>query len=153
MIESRPPSEELIRQLSDHDLRVGELALALRDIVLAEAPTADERIFRSYVLVFWYSFTGRISDSFCYIGVYTKHVNLGFYRGAGLEDPDGVLVGEGKQLRHIKILGPEDLKKPSLRKLIRAAIKHAKLIDKEKQLAGRSTKPARRASAGKRRPR
>lgn len=150
MPKSPPPTEELIRQLADYDLRVGELALALRDIMLAEAPAAAETVFRSYALVLWYSFTGKLSDSFCYIALYTKHVNVGFYRGAELEDPERLLTGEGKQLRHIKILGPDDLKKPYLRKFIRAAIKHAKQRVKEKELARRSTKPAARATARKR---
>lgn len=150
MPKSPPPTEELIRQLADYDLRVGELALALRDIMLTEAPAAAETVFRSYALVLWYSFTGKLSDSFCYIALYTKHVNVGFYRGAELEDPERLLTGEGKQLRHIKILGPDDLKKPYLRKFIRAAIKHAKQRVKEKELARRSTKPAARATARKR---
>ena len=150
MPKSPPPDEELIRHLADYDLRVGELALALRDIMLTEAPAAAETVFRSYALVLWYSFTGKLSDSFCYIALYTKHVNVGFYRGAELEDPERLLTGEGKQLRHIKILRLDDLKKPYLRKFIRAAIKHAKQRVKEKELARRSTKPAARAIARKR---
>jgi hypothetical protein len=74
-----------------------------------------------------------------------------FNRGAELEDTDGVLVGEGKIIRHIKVRAPEDLKNPHLRKFIRAALKHATLIEKEKKLAARPTNPIAQASA-KRRP-
>ncbi len=150
MPKSPPPTEELIRQLADYHLSVGELALGLREVMLEEAPAAAETVFRSYALVLWYSFTGKLGDSFCYIALYTKHVNLGFYRGAELEDPERLLIGEGKQLRHIKILRPEDLKKPYLRRFIRAAIKHAKHRVKEKKLAGPSTKSAARANARRR---
>ncbi|HLG17857.1 MAG TPA: hypothetical protein VJH03_25675 [Blastocatellia bacterium] len=103
-----------------------------------------------YALVFWYSLTGRMSDAFCQVVVYAKGVNLMFNRGAELQDPDGVLVGEGKIIRHIKVRRAEDLKSPHLRKLIRASLKHAKSIEKEKERAGRSTKRAARASGNKR---
>ncbi|MEK6320071.1 MAG: DUF1801 domain-containing protein [Acidobacteriota bacterium] len=151
MIDSRPPSEELIRLLSQFDLKVGELALGLREIVLEEAPAAIEKFVRVYALVFWYSLTGKMGDAFCQVVVYTKGVNLMFNRGAELEDPHGVLVGEGKIIRHIKVRRPEDLKNPHLRKFIRAALKHAKSIAKEKELAARPPKPIAQASA-KRRP-
>jgi len=151
MSEAPPPSEELIRMLSRYDLSVGELALALREMVLEEAPTAVERLVQVYALVFWYSLTGKMSDAFVQVVTYTKGVNLMFNRGAELEDPHGVLVGEGKIIRHIKVRTPEDLKNPHLRKFIRAALKHAKSIAKEKKLAGGATKLASRASA-KRRP-
>lgn len=152
MTESRPPSEDLIRQLSEFDLKVGELALELREMVLKEAPAAIEKILRVYALVFWYSLTGKISDAFCQVVIYTKGVNLMFNHGAELEDPDGVLVGEGKIIRHIKVRKPEDLKNPHLRKFIRAALKNAKSIAKEKELAARSNKLAARSSQKKRPP-
>jgi len=139
--------EDLIRELSAFDLSVGELALALRDIVLEEAPEAVEKVLRVYALVFWYSLTGRMSDAFVQVVIYPKGVNLMFNRGAELEDPDGVLVGEGKIIRHIKIRRPEDLKNRHLRKFIRSALKHARVIAKEKELAGRTTKPVGRSSA------
>ena len=147
MAKSQPPSEDLIRELSGFELSVGEIALALRDMVLEEAPSAAEKLLRVYALVFWYSLTGRMSDAFVQIVVYPKGVNLMFNRGAELEDPGGVLVGEGKIIRHIKVRRPEDLENPHLRKFIRAALQHAKLIEKEKALAGPSAKP--RASAKK----
>ena len=153
MIESRPPGEELIRELAQFDLSVGELALGLREIVLEEAPAAIEKLFRVYALVFWYSLTGRMADAFVQVVVYPKGVNLMFNRGAELNDPDGVLVGEGKIIRHIKVRRPEDLKNRHLRKFIRAALKHAnaraKTRAKEKELTERSTKPKGRPSAGK----
>jgi hypothetical protein len=148
MTKSQPASfEDLIRELSTYDLSVGELALALREMVLEEAPAAVEKLLRVYALVLWYSLTGRMSDAFVQVVVYTKGVNLMFNRGAELQDSDGVLVGDGKIIRHIKVRRPEDLKNRHLRKFIRAALKHAKSIEKEKKLAVRSPKPTGRASA------
>jgi hypothetical protein len=139
--EPRPPTEELIRLLSRFDLSVGELALALRQMLLEEAPAAKEKLFDGYALAMSYSFTDRWMDGFCHIAVYTRHVNLGFNRGAELDDPEGVLAGDGKIIRHIKILSAADLKRPHLRRFVRAAIRNWK--------EDRPDKPSRaRAKAG-----
>jgi len=138
--EAEPPSEELIRMLSRYDINVGELALRLRELILTEAPGVVERLFQVYALVFWYSLTGKMSDAFVQVVIYPKGVNLMFNRGAELEDPDGVLVGEGKIIRHIKVRKAEDLKNPYLRKFIKAALKHAKTRAKERELTTRLAK-------------
>jgi hypothetical protein len=138
--EVEPPSEELIRMLSRYDIKVGELALRLRELILTEAPGVFERLFQVYALVFWYSLTGKMSDAFVQVVIYPKGVNLMFNRGAELDDPDDVLVGEGKIIRHIKVRKPEDLKSPYLRKFIKAALKHAKTRAKERELTTRLAK-------------
>src|SRR5204862_771710 len=127
-------------------------ALGLREIVLEEAPAAVEKLFRVYALVFWYSLTGKMNDAFCQVVVYTKGVNLMFNRGAELPDPGGVLVGEGKIIRHIKVRRPEDLQNRRLRKFIRAALKNAKSKAKERELGVGSTNARGRRSTKKRAP-
>jgi hypothetical protein len=42
---------------------------------------------------------------FGYVNVFTSHVNVGFFHGAALPDPAGLLQGSGKFMRHVK-LGP-----------------------------------------------
>jgi hypothetical protein len=51
-------------------------------------------------------------------------VNLGFNYGTELPDPEGLLQGSGKLLRHVKITTPEDLSNPALRRLVEAATTH-----------------------------
>jgi hypothetical protein len=119
-----PPSDQLIEYLTEYDLAVGELALALRLIMLEEAPMATETVFKNYALVLVYSLSGKWADAFCYISIHTRHVNLGFNWGAKLKDPDGLLIGSGKQFRHLKVNRPGDLEEPHLRTFIRAAMKH-----------------------------
>jgi len=41
--------------------------------------------------------------AFAYVGVFNAHVNIGFFRGAELSDPSGLLQGTGKYMRHVKI--------------------------------------------------
>jgi hypothetical protein len=48
--------------------------------------------------------------------------NLGFYRGATLEDPAGLLEGSGKGLRHIKLRSVEEASAPAVIALLRQAI-------------------------------
>ena len=40
---------------------------------------------------------------FGYVNVFTAHVNVGFYHGAALPDPAGLLQGTGKFMRHVKL--------------------------------------------------
>ena len=41
--------------------------------------------------------------AFGYVNAFTSHVNVGFFRGAELEDPHEILEGTGKLMRHVKI--------------------------------------------------
>jgi hypothetical protein len=40
---------------------------------------------------------------FAYVNVFKAHVNVGFYLGAFLRDPAGLLQGSGKRMRHVKV--------------------------------------------------
>jgi len=48
--------------------------------------------------------TACVEDAgFAYVDTYTSHVNVGFFRGAALPDPAGILEGAGKFMRHVKV--------------------------------------------------
>jgi hypothetical protein len=48
--------------------------------------------------------TACVEDApFAYVGVFKNHVNVGFFYGAELEDPAGLLEGTGKRMRHVKL--------------------------------------------------
>jgi len=66
------------------------------------------------------------TEHFCYIGIYSTHVNLGFNHGPNLEDPHKLLEGAGKSFRHVKIEKLSDLKRPGLRQLLRSAASERK---------------------------
>jgi hypothetical protein len=104
------------------DLRpVGPLAMALRAVVLEAAPELTERIFRNHASALWFGTGPRMDEMTLYVAMASRHVNLGFCRGASLPDPDGVLEGSGKMMRHIKFRAERDLERPFVRPLIRAA--------------------------------
>jgi hypothetical protein len=58
---------------------------------------------------------------FAYVGVYTAHVNVGFFQGANLIDPVGLLKGTGKYMRHVRIKPTEFVDDGPLIALIEAA--------------------------------
>ena len=125
-----PPLPEYLTFLAPFESRITKLALATRQLVLEEAPEAVELIYDAYnAVATGYGFTGRPSDCFAHIAVYTNWVNLGFNRGSELEDPDGVLQGSGRRVRHIRISGLADLKQPILRAFVKAAASRAKRPD------------------------
>jgi hypothetical protein len=48
--------------------------------------------------------TACIGDAaFCCVAAFREHVNVGFFLGAGLPDPGGLLEGSGKAMRHVKL--------------------------------------------------
>jgi len=51
--------------------------------------------------------TACVGDAaFGYVNAFKGHVNVGFFRGAEIADPEGLLEGTGKFMRHVK-LGPD----------------------------------------------
>ena len=66
--------------------------------------------------------TACIGDAaFAYVNAFTAHVNVGFFRGAELVDPDGLLEGTGKFMRHVKLRPDRDVDPAAVRKLIETA--------------------------------
>jgi hypothetical protein len=121
----RPPIPQLLGLLAAYDPAIADLALALRQIVLEEAPDASESIYQVYTVAIWFHFSEKMKDAFCYITTHARHVNLGFPRGATMPDPHGVLQGDGKTIRHIRFASEGDLERPFVRRYIQAAMEQA----------------------------
>ncbi|HEX3123771.1 MAG TPA: DUF1801 domain-containing protein [Rhodanobacteraceae bacterium] len=66
--------------------------------------------------------TACVDDAgFAYANAFKAHVNVGFFRGAELADPDRLLEGTGKFMRHVKLRPGLPVNDAALRKLICAA--------------------------------
>jgi hypothetical protein len=66
--------------------------------------------------------TACVGDAaFAYANAFTAHVNVGFFRGAELTDPDGLLEGTGRFMRHVKLRPGQPTDDSALRKFIHAA--------------------------------
>jgi hypothetical protein len=58
---------------------------------------------------------------FGYVNAFRLHVNVGFFCGAALDDPAGLLEGSGKRMRHVKLIAGHPLDAAALGDLIRCA--------------------------------
>ena len=59
----------------------------------------------------------------CCFMVGKEHVTFAFMRGAALPDPEKLLEGTGKGVRHVKLRSVADVKRPGVKKLIAEAAK------------------------------
>ncbi|HEY3812439.1 MAG TPA: DUF1801 domain-containing protein [Caulobacteraceae bacterium] len=59
--------------------------------------------------------------AFAYVHAFKAHVNVGFFQGASLGDPAGLLEGSGKRMRHVKVRWGEKVDAVALSALITAA--------------------------------
>ena len=58
---------------------------------------------------------------FAYVNAFTSHVNVGFFHGATLPDPAGVLQGSGKFMRHVTLRPDVAANRDAIRTLIAVA--------------------------------
>jgi hypothetical protein len=71
--------------------------------------------------------TACVGDAaFAYVDAFRSHVNVGFFRGAELADPKGLLEGTGKLMRHVKLRPDSDIDDRALAKLVEVAYKDMK---------------------------
>jgi hypothetical protein len=59
--------------------------------------------------------------AFAYVTAFTAHVDVGFFHGAVLPDPNGLLEGKGKYMRHVKLRPGATLDARAVEALIAAA--------------------------------
>jgi hypothetical protein len=66
--------------------------------------------------------TACVGDAaFAYTNAFTAHVNVGFFQGASLADPAGLLEGDGKSMRHVKLRPGVAIDTAALEALVSAA--------------------------------
>ncbi len=66
--------------------------------------------------------TACVGDAaFAYVNAFTTHVNVGFFRGAEIADPERLLEGTGRFMRHVKLRPDSDEHAAALKELIATA--------------------------------
>jgi hypothetical protein len=119
---ARTPPKALSTYLRRYDRPIRSLTLKTRAFVIGALAPCNEYVFDAgYTVALGYGPTARVSDAIVYIGAYRHHVNIGFWDGASLADPAGLLKGDGKRMRHITIASPADLARPELPDYLRRA--------------------------------
>jgi hypothetical protein len=59
--------------------------------------------------------------AFGYVDAFKAHASVGFFHGASLADPAGLLEGEGKRMRHVKLKPGAVMSEKALEALIAEA--------------------------------
>src|SRR5437764_7606622 len=81
-------------------------------------PGAVELVYDNYNgLVVGFGPTERPSEAVFSVVIYPRQVSLCFLYGASLPDPDGLLRGEGRQVRNIILDSAERLDRPEVREM------------------------------------
>ena len=80
----------------------GDTIQRLREVVRTAVPNVTEA-FK------WSQPVFESDGPVAYAKAHAKHVNFGFWRGAELDDPNGVLEGSGQKMRHVKLMSVDDI--------------------------------------------
>jgi hypothetical protein len=93
----------------------------------ARLPGAAELIYDNYNwLVIGFGPTDRPSEAILSVVLAPRWVTLCFLWGATIPDPQKLLRGSGKRVRHIRLERAEDLDKTAIRSLIALAVERAR---------------------------
>jgi hypothetical protein len=130
-MKSKASEEQLAAFIAKYTPEIGALARAALAKMRARLPGAIELVYDNYnALAIGFSPTERTSDVIFSIALYPRWVSLFFFRGADLPDPQKLLKGSGKQVRHIVLESAADLDKPAVKALMNRALERsAKPLD------------------------
>ena len=120
----RPSDEALAALLGSKSETVREVYLAAHRLVLETLPdVAYSTDLVDGVTGYGVRQYGYGGWGLAALAAHAKWASLMFMRGADLDDPDGLLEGTGKKMRHVKLRSLEefDARRDALRRLIEAA--------------------------------
>ncbi len=104
---------------------VREIAVKARELILSVLPDATEKVYPGWKVI-QYGAGADMKSVFAAISPQRERVNLGLANGADLPDPDGLLEGDGKAIRHVKLTSPQAAGAPAVRELVRGALQAVK---------------------------
>jgi hypothetical protein len=122
MTEGNAGLEELLKSFSPE---VQALTRATRALVLEEFAGAHEKINPSWKVIS-FGTDPKMAEQVCVISPQRSWVNLAFAKGATLPDPEGLLEGTGKGIRHVRVKGEGQLRSPAIRAMVRSAVQAAR---------------------------
>jgi hypothetical protein len=96
---------------------------AFRAAMRRRLPTAVELVYDNYnFFVIGYGPNERASDAMLSLAAAANGVSLCLLHGATLPDPDGILTGDGKQTRFVRLSDATTLDEPAVERIIAAAV-------------------------------
>lgn len=115
--------DDLMRELPKGTAAAVEpIARALRAMILEGFPEAVEVVRLGDRAASFGVGPKKMSEAHVYVIPQAAYVNLGFYHGAALADPAGLLEGTGARLRHVKVRSVEAARNDAVRALVAAAL-------------------------------
>ena len=84
-------------------------------------PDANEKVYPGWKVI-QYATGADMKSVFAAISPQRERVNLGLANGVDLKDPDGLLEGDGKAIRHLKLASVDAAGAPAVRELVRGAL-------------------------------
>jgi len=105
---------------------VKTIARTLRKIVFSDFPEAIETVRLGDGAATYGPGPKKGSESHVYIMPKETYINLGFFHATNLSDPEKLLEGTGKKMRHVKIRSLQESKNPALGALIAEALAERK---------------------------
>jgi hypothetical protein len=115
------PTGAILRHYSKVDTKLLDIILELRNLIVSAAPYATEEVQRNGLVFFDAARGGHVSAGICQIGIYKDHIRLAFVHGAFLHDPKGLLQGDRKYKKYVKICSFEETPWEDLKELITAS--------------------------------
>ncbi len=115
------PTRSIQKMLATVPPHLQEIVLELRNLVAEVAPGVTEKVHSKGFSYFFKERGGPVSAGLCFIDILADHVRLGFIHGAFLPDPAGLLVGEAKYKKHLRIDSFESADWDYLKALITAS--------------------------------
>jgi hypothetical protein len=92
-----------------------EAVADLRRVVDGAAPEATAAI--KWAQPVWQS-----NGPFAYVKAFSRSVNIGFWRGGQLDDPAGILEGEGERMKHVTLREGDAIRADELAAFVRQAV-------------------------------
>jgi len=125
-LSNEPADRQLAGFLAKYTPEVGAVAKAALARMRKRLPGAVELVYDNYnALAIGFSPTERASDAIFSIAVYPRWVSLFLLQGAKLPDPQRLLKGSGKRVRHVVLEDAARLDEPAVRGLISRALASA----------------------------
>src|ERR1017187_888081 len=120
------PQAQLDAFLDKYSPAVATLARACLAKMRARLPGAVQLVYDNYnALAIGFGPSERAGEAVFSIALYPRWVTLFFLQGAGLPDPQHLLKGSGKVVRHIVLASAADLDSPAVQGLMATALKRA----------------------------
>jgi hypothetical protein len=117
---SKKDDPRVMEWIADHQHELGTIAAHWFKVIRMSGTDVTELLHDGYL-------TACVENyPFAYVGAFKSHVNIGLFYGAELPDPNALLEGSGKRMRHVKVKPNMEMDSEALQTLITDAYRDIK---------------------------